>query len=139
MLERVLPRVPDEIQTGRPLEGVLTFRETLARLAERDGHRLATLEATFAEDVPRADDADGPPDALANDAAPADLLDRLTHARRALVAFLERLPPDAWARAAAFPDAPRTVYAQVERAVEADTDLLRSLAERLYDVQGPRR
>ncbi len=125
MLRRVVPRLPAALQEATTVEGSRSFKATLALIAARDARvRLPRLLASAA-----------PPPALDEDAVAREaqgqevdvLLDTLVENRRRLVDAAAALSDAAW-RAGALD----LLY----MATLEDADLLRALAQHLFDAQG---
>ncbi|HYE58210.1 MAG TPA: hypothetical protein VD948_06875 [Rhodothermales bacterium] len=120
MVRVPLRRLPEALQTTRPYDDALSLRETYALLAARDEARLLALHRDEAPLDPTV-----PPGA--NDLDTETLLDHVVETRARLLAAVEALSDEAFARSAS----------SLHAAVVEDAALLRTLAEHLYGAHGP--
>lgn len=135
-LEPIIGRIPDALQTVRPL-GQPSLREIYGLLASFDEKvYLPRFRRMAAEEEPALVEADE--DALLetagwNDLPLADILDPIREARRALLAFLEALPEADWSRTAYLGGQHLDVYRLAHHITQHDADLLRNVGQRLHE------
>ncbi|RMF51451.1 MAG: DinB family protein [Bacteroidetes bacterium] len=133
----LLRRLPAWVLEGRPFAGTWSIKEMYGALAAADERvHLPVLRRLVAGEEPSCAEADltalqacEPWNTLPLEA----LLDRVQAARRALVAFLRALPPEAWERTARFGATQRDLYACVHAIILQDTDCLREVGYRLHE------
>lgn len=138
-LRGIVHRVPEPVLTARPPGEALSIKQAYGVLAVLDeAVHLPRFRRLAAEDEPAFE----PPDPAgfaaheAWDDAPIDaLLARVQAARRALVAFLRTLPPDAWARTATVDGVLHDGYALAHAVTQHDADLLRPVGYRLHEAR----
>ena len=136
-LKAVVDRVPTPLLEARPPNNEPSLKETYGLLATLDeAVYLPRLQHMTAEEEPAFDPVDEA--ALAEQTGwndqPIDLiLDRVQDARRALLAFLHALPPEAWWRTGRFGEQRRDVYGLAHHITQHDVDLLRTVGYRLHE------
>ena len=136
-LKAVVDRVPTSLLEARPPNNEPSLKQIYGLLATLDeAVYLPRLQHMTAEDEPVFDPVDEA--ALAEQAGwndqPIDrILDRVQDARRALLAFLRALPPEAWRRTARFGEQRRDVYGLAHHVTQHDVDLLRTVGYRLHE------
>ena len=136
-LKAVIDRMPAPLLEARPPSDALSVKETYGLLVTLDeAVYLPRLQHMIAEDDPAFDAVDEA--ALAeqagwNDQPIAGILDRVQDARRALLSYLQTLPPEAWSRAGRFGEQRRDVYGLAHHITQREVDLLRAVGYRLHE------
>ncbi len=136
-LKAVVDRVLTPLLEARPPNNEPSLKETYGLLATLDEEvYLPRFQQMMTEDEPAFDPVDEA--ALAeragwNDHPIEPILERVQDARRALLAFLRALPPEAWRHTGRFGERSRDVYGLAHHITQHDVDLLRTVGYRLYE------
>ena len=136
-LKAVIERVPPPVLEARSPHDDLSLKENYGLLASLDeAVYLPRLRRMAAEEDPAFDAVDEAVLARQagwNDQPIGPILDRVQEARRALLAFLRTLPPEAWVRTGRFGPQQRDIYSLAHAVTQHDVDLLRTVGHRLHE------
>ena len=136
-LKAVIDRVPVPLLEARPPNGDPSLKQTYGLFATLDEEvYLPRFQQMMAQDEPAFDSVDEA--ALVeragwNDHPIEPILERVQDARRALLAFLRALPPEAWRHTGRFGERRRDIYSLAHHITQHDVDLLRTVGYRLYE------
>lgn len=132
-LRPFLARLPEPLRTSRPLPDEPSIQECYGRLVAYDERRVLPWlrRVTKGNDAAYAVSEEQPD---WNAFAPAALLDRVTAARKAVVAAFEALPPAGWLAEAPLGDDRVDAYTLAHRVTQHDADTLRTIGYRLHET-----
>lgn len=136
-LQPIVDRIPEEVQSGRPIDSDLSIKEIFGLLVTINRHvYLPALQQMIADDEPTFSDtptAELLADTDWNAHSIPSILEAIAEARRSVVAFLQALPATEWQRTATFDDQKRDIYGVAHSITQQDVTYLSAIGYRLHE------